>query len=167
MIPLTEQLIRTSFVNATRGEAKRAELPDLSAPDWESLDYFGWHDPRRPMVAYVAMVVDGDLVCVLLRRVKSTGSRRMLCAWCQDVVEGDSAAFYVAPRAGASGRQGNTVGTMICSDFGCSANARREPTITEMSSKDEAERQFWIDLRIDELRSRSTRFVRQLGSTAS
>jgi len=36
-----------------------------------------------------------------------------------------------------------------------------------MSSKDEAERQFWIDLRIDELRSRSTRFVRQLGSTTS
>ena len=51
---------------------------------------------------------------------------------------------------------------MICEDFDCSAHARRQPTITEMNSKDEAERQFWIDLRVDELRSRSRRFIRQL-----
>ncbi|WP_246136449.1 FBP domain-containing protein [Leekyejoonella antrihumi] len=155
-------MIRDSFINATRGQTKRAELPDLSAPDWSSLDYFGWPDARRPLLAYVAMEIDDELVCVLLRKPESTSRRRILCAWCQDVHEGDSATFYVAPRAGASGRQGNTIGTVICSDFRCSANARRAPKITEMNSTDDAERQFWINLRVAELRDRSTRFIRQL-----
>lgn len=161
MKPLTEADIRGSFVNASRREGKVATLPDLATVAWDDLDFLGWRDPRRPLTAYVVMEVDGDPTGLLLRTASAT-RRKMLCNWCRDIVSRDDVALYVAPRAGASGRRGNTVGTAICADFGCSANARRPPTFTEMNSDDPEERQFWVDLRIAELRDRSTQFVRNL-----
>ncbi len=165
MQPLTESDLRAALVNASRGEAKRAAIPDLDVPEWEHLDYFGWVDGKRPLLAYVAMELDERLVCIQLRRTEARNRRALVCSWCQDVVAGDAAVLYAARRAGAAGRAGNTIGTAICDDFRCSANARREPSVTEMSSTDEAERQFWIDLRIDRLRERSARFVRQVMGT--
>lgn len=162
MLPLTDNDIRHALVNASRGEAKRAVLPDLSTVDWDALDYLGWTDAKRELVSYVTLFVDDQLVTIQLRRTSNRTRRRLVCTWCQDVVAGDRAMLFVAARAGASGRNGNTIGTAICADFRCSANARRTPSITEMSSDDDAEVQFWIDLRVEELRRRSARFARQV-----
>ena len=43
MNPLTEKLIRASFVNCSRREASQLTLPaDLSDLRWDRLDYLGW-----------------------------------------------------------------------------------------------------------------------------
>lgn len=41
--------------------------------------------------------------------------------------------LWVARRAGQSGRNGNTVGTLICSDFLCCGNVRKEPPANEIN----------------------------------
>lgn len=160
MHALTESQIRTSFVNASKGEAKRASLPDLSAVAWEELDYFGWQDAKRPLQHYVALEVDDELVCLLLRGNERPMSRKMLCAWCEDVVDGVHAAVFSAPLTGDSGRRGNSIGTAICADFRCSRNVRRAPTSFELRSEDPALLEYHREQKIAGLRERSTTFAR-------
>lgn len=160
MHPLTDKDIRASFVNTSKRETREATLPDLDAVRWDDVDYLGWHDAKRPRDAFVVLELDDVPTGILLRTVTpGTARRKLLCAWCQDVKVGDAATMYVAPRAGAAGRRGDTIGTAICGDFSCSANVRRDPSITEMSGGDEEARQFWTDLRVAELRERSSHFV--------
>lgn len=160
MNPLTENQIRSSFLNISKGDAKRAVLPDLSQITWEERDYLGWQDARRPLLHYVALEVDGELTCLLLRGSSSVTSTKMLCAWCQDVIDGVHAASFVAPLAGEAGRRGNSIGTAICADFGCSRNVRRAPTAVELRTADPALLEYHREQRIAGLRARSTDFVR-------
>lgn len=53
MKPLTEHDIRTSFVNCSKGAAKRLPLPkNLADLDhWDDLDFLGWSDLSRPIAA--------------------------------------------------------------------------------------------------------------------
>ncbi|GDY71934.1 hypothetical protein SAV31267_014190 [Streptomyces avermitilis] len=52
MRALTEQDIRDSFVNCSKGEAKRLAIPrDLDERPWDDLDFLGWRDPGRPIAA--------------------------------------------------------------------------------------------------------------------
>ncbi len=165
MHPLTEKQIRDSFVNASRREATQATLPDLDALEWDRLDYLGWRDRKAPLAAYVVLEVDGQPTGVLLRSGdRSRQRRRAVCAWCEDVVVTDDVTLYVARRGGASGRRGNTIGTLICTDFLCSANVRRPPTRTEAGS-DESARALMVARRVEGLRERSTRFVEEILST--
>jgi len=166
MLPLTEKQLRTSFVNASRREANDATLPDLSALDWDRLDYLGWHDRRAPLSAYVVVELDDGPVGVLLRAADPPKvRRRTICAWCEDVVVTDDVSMYVARRAGASGKRGNTIGTLICTDFTCSRNVRRPPTRTEAGSDAEALREQIVARRIAGLRERSVRFVEEIRRT--
>lgn len=158
MREFTESDIRGCFVNASKGEAKRASLPDLSSVDWAEREVFGWVDAKRDQVAYAVIDVDGEPRGVLLRRAQAPAKRRrLMCSWCQDIVENGNVSMFVAPRAGASGRAGNTIGTSICSDFSCSAHVRRMPTAMEMPNPDD--RAWWIQGRIDELQRRSRHFL--------
>ncbi|MGP9537987.1 FBP domain-containing protein [Brachybacterium sp. AOP43-C2-M15] len=160
MRPLTEEQIRSAFVNASKGEAKRASLPDLSAVEWERLDYLGWHDAKRPQQHYVALEVDDQLVCLLMRGAENPPARKMMCGWCEDIIDGVHAASFAVPRAGASGRHGNTLGTAVCADFRCSRNVRRKPTAFEMQTEDEALLAYHREQRILGLVERSTGFAR-------
>ena len=160
MKPLTEHQIRTSFVNASKGDAQRAALPDLAAVAWDELDYLGWQDPRKPLLHYVALEVDDELVCLLLRGTGKTPPKKMMCAWCEDVIDGLHAASFAAPRGGAEGRRGNTIGTSLCADFRCSQNVRRAPTAFETQTEDEALLAYHRQQRIEGLRERSTGFAR-------
>ena len=47
-----------------------------------------------------------------------------LCNLCHSAREANDVLLFAAPRAGAAGRQGNTVGTYICADLDCSLYAR-------------------------------------------
>ncbi|GAA5023096.1 hypothetical protein GCM10025734_79940 [Kitasatospora paranensis] len=68
MKPLTEQEIRTAFVNCTKGEAKRLAVPrDLADVPWADLDYLGWRDPQAPGRAYLVAELDGLARAVALR----------------------------------------------------------------------------------------------------
>ncbi|GAA4627936.1 FBP domain-containing protein [Cellulomonas oligotrophica] len=168
MNPLTERDIRACFVNASRREATQATLPDLDAQDWDRLDLLGWCDRKAPLSAYVVLEVDGAPTGVLLRagdRAGTLARRRTVCAWCEDVVVTDDVTLYVARRGGASGRRGNTIGTLICTHFLCSANVRRPPTRTEAGSDADQVRDAIVARRVAGLRERSERFVREVLST--
>ncbi|MCC2316221.1 FBP domain-containing protein [Cellulomonas xiejunii] len=166
MLPLTEKQLRTSFVNASRREANDATLPDLSALDWDRLDYLGWRDRRAPLSAYVVLELDAGPTGVLLRAADAPlVRRRTVCAWCEDLVVTDDVTMYVARRGGASGKRGNTIGTLICTDFTCSRNVRRPPTRTEAGSDAEELREQIVARRIAGLRERSARFVEEIRRT--
>jgi len=126
MKPLTEQEIRTAFVNCTKGEAKRLSVPrDLAERSWDDLDFLGWRDPQAPDRAYVVTELDGRPVGVQLR-TSGAGSwqqRRSMCSVCLTTHTG-GVSLMVAPRSGKAGQQGNSVGVYMCSDLACSLYVR-------------------------------------------
>ena len=68
MQPLTEREIRSSFVNCSKGAAKRLPVPrNLDERPWDDLDFFGWTDPSMPGRAYFVVPQDDGAVGVLLR----------------------------------------------------------------------------------------------------
>ena len=166
MTPLTEKQLRACFVNASKREANQATLPDLATLDWDNLDYLGWVDRKSPLVAYAIVEVDGEPTGVLLRAgdAKAGRARRKgVCAWCEDVVVTGDVSLYVARRGGASGRNGNSIGTLICTDFRCHRNVRRIPLIAEAGTP-EAKAELTAR-RIAGLRERAARFAREVAST--
>lgn len=143
MEPLTAEDIRASFVNCSQGEAKRLPLPrDLAATRWDRLDFLGWRDAGAPGAAYLVAPWRGQLVGLVLRVStdrRATG-RKNMCGLCLTTHSPTDVALMVAPRAGAAGRKGNTVGTYLCADLACSLYVRRlkrpdrvqpEETLTE------------------------------------
>ena len=165
MTPLTEKQIRASFVNASRREAAQATLPDLDALPWDRLDYVGWRDRKAPLAAYVVLEIDDEPTGVLLRSADPSAGRarrKSVCAWCEDVIVTDDVTLYVARRAGAAGRRGNTIGTLICTDFLCSQNVRRPLTRAEAGSNLESVREQILERRVAGLRERSERFVNEV-----
>ena len=160
MRSLTDSEIRASFVNCTKGEAKRMHVPrELEATDWDSLEYFGWRDPQSPMRG--CLVTEGeDGVRGLVVRVpaKKVGqTRKSMCSLCITVRTG-GVALVVAPRAGKTGQRGNTVGTYICDDLRCSAHIRSK----EHAAPAGLEETLSLDDRIARLRLNLEDFVRRV-----
>ncbi|GAA2610958.1 FBP domain-containing protein [Paractinoplanes durhamensis] len=133
MEPLTEPAIRASFVNCSKGEAGRIKMPaDLATTRWADLDFLGWTDPAAPQRALLVVPTDAGPVGMLLRRPDSRRTSAMRSSMCQVCWTGHSAdgvTLFVAPLAGAAGRQGNSVGEYLCSDLACSLYLRgkRQP----------------------------------------
>jgi hypothetical protein len=158
--PLTDNEIRASFVNASRREAKQANLPadlDLGLR-WETLDYLGWVDRSNPQRAYAVVPVDDEPVGLLLRASERTRKASTMCAWCEDVFATSDVTLFVARRAGAAGREGNSLGTLVHADFSCSTHVRRLPNGMEGGLDPLA----LVERRIEELRARSSAFARRL-----
>ncbi|TMR90555.1 FBP domain-containing protein [Nonomuraea basaltis] len=128
MKPITEHDVRASFVNCSKGEARRLGLPrNLSALPWPDLDFLGWRDPGAPERAYLVAERDGGLVGVALRPaqdVRRSFAKSTLCSVCVTPHAGTGVALFTAPRVGAAGRQGNTVGIYMCADLDCSLYVR-------------------------------------------
>jgi hypothetical protein len=126
--PLSEEEIRRSFVNCSKGEAQRLAVPrELAGTDWENLDFLGWHDPGAPERAYLVAERDGDLTGVALRAApagKRSFTSRTMCSLCLTTRTAGGVALMTARRAGAAGRQGNSVGQYLCTDLACSLYAR-------------------------------------------
>lgn len=126
MRPVTEREIRASFVNCSKGEAKRLAIPkDLAARPWPDLDFLGWRDPAAPDRAYLVTETNNKLVGVTLRRATPpAGPRRTMCALCLTTHSGDGVALMTARKAGKEGQQGNSVGSYLCADLACSLYLR-------------------------------------------
>ncbi|NBE80352.1 FBP domain-containing protein [Micromonospora rubida] len=128
MKSLTEQEIRSAFVNCTKGQTKRLHVPrDLADRPWGDLDYLGWRDPQAPDRGYLVAELDGHPRALALR-CSGPGpgpgrSRRGMCSMCLTSHSG-GVPLMVAPKAGKAGQQGNTVGTYICGDLACSLYVR-------------------------------------------
>ncbi|MFB4303136.1 FBP domain-containing protein [Actinomadura sp. NTSP31] len=123
MRPLTERDIRTSFVNCSKGEAKRLGLPrDLAERPWDDLDFLGWRDPGAAGRAYLVAERDGRLVGIALRGSSGTFrgfTSRSMCSLCLTTHSSGGVALMTARRTGEAGRQGNTVGQYFCADLAC------------------------------------------------
>ncbi|WP_313541559.1 FBP domain-containing protein [Leifsonia aquatica] len=158
MHPLSDARIRASFVNASVRERKELALPDLDAVAWDDIDFLGWRDRKLPNVGYVVAEIDGEPVGVLLRRAEGSVRSRPQCSWCEDVHLPNEVVFFIAKRAGKAGRDGNTVGTLVCSAFECSVNARKRPATAYIGFDVEAARRQ----RIETLRERVDAFVRRV-----
>ena len=126
MRPVTEREIRTSFVNCSKGEAKRLAVPkDLADRPWDDLDFLGWRDPSAPDRAYLVAESDDGLVGVTLRRATPpSGARKSMCALCLTTHSGDGVSLMTARKAGKAGQQGNSVGSYLCADLACSLYLR-------------------------------------------
>ncbi|HEX5120818.1 MAG TPA: FBP domain-containing protein [Pseudonocardiaceae bacterium] len=150
--------IRASFVNCSRGEAKRLTLPGESA--WADIDFLSWVDPRAEHNAYLVVPYGDGLVGVALRStVPPQGRTRSgMCGWCLTTLPASEIALFSARKAGAAGRAGATLGTYACRDLACGSYVRsqRKPAIPQpaetLSQED----------RIARLTHKVTRFVDQV-----
>lgn len=127
MRPLAEQDIRNSFVNCSKGEAKRVSLPrDLDERPWDDLDFLGWRDPGAPDRSYLVTEREGDLVGVTFRFPSSRRGflHRSMCSLCLTTHPGGGVSLMTARKTGAAGREGNSVGLYMCTDLACSLYVR-------------------------------------------
>jgi len=141
MLAVTESTIRASFVNASKKEVSDLSLPEnFEQIDFEKLDYLGWRDRKIARRAYIAVPTDAGLVCVMLKQAEASPRSRAQCSWCHDVTLPNDVVLYTARRAGAAGRNGNVVGTLICANFECSTNVRKLPPVAYLGFDVEAAR---------------------------
>ncbi|PVZ12973.1 FBP domain-containing protein [Actinomycetospora cinnamomea] len=128
MTPLTADAVRRSMINCSKGDAKRMTVVDgVVGADLDEVEFVGWHDPRMPRRAYVVGLHEGAVTGVLLRPAARAGTRRTaMCALCRTTHTDGEVSLYTAPRAGAAGREGNSVGTYICDDLACPTTTRLE-----------------------------------------
>lgn len=155
MISLDETSIRASFINASRKELSELVLAELSDLHWERLDYLGWRDRKLPKRAYAVIPVEGKPVGIVLKQAQATTRSRAQCSWCQDVQLPNDVVFFSTRRAGQAGRNGDSLGTLVCANFECSSNVRKAPPLAYIGFDVEAARQK----RIQALQERSAAFA--------
>ncbi|WP_244524263.1 FBP domain-containing protein [Geodermatophilus dictyosporus] len=99
----------------------------------------------------------GEADSAALRAAESRMSARrsVVCLLCRSTHSGDAVSLFTARRAGAAGRNGDTVGTYVCADLGCAARARTEipPWLRDRDPVEVGEE------RVAELRERVAEFV--------
>jgi hypothetical protein len=125
--PLSEQDIRASFINCSKGEAKRLAVPrDLAERPWEDLDFLGWRDPGAPDRSYLVTEREGRLVGVALRFQPAQRGflHRSMCSLCLTTHPRGGVSLMAARKAGPAGREGNSVGAYMCTDLACSLYLR-------------------------------------------
>ena len=159
MLPLTDAEILASFINTTRRETAQIFLPErLDELRWDRLDVLAWTDPKNPRNGYAVVPLESGPVGFLLRGPSRRSHARAVCSWCEDLLLTSDVRMFVAKRAGAAGRNGDTLGVLLHADFSCSENVRRKPTRVE-AGQDAAGR---IQARVAGLRARSQRFATHL-----
>lgn len=159
MQSFTERDLRASFVNVSVRERTNIPLPaDWEDTRWTNLDYLGWRDRKIPSLGYVVVELDGAPVGIGLRQADGTIRTRPQCSWCEDVTLPNDVVAFNVKRTGQAGRNGNTVGTLACAHFECSANVRKLPPMAYIGFDVEAAR----DERIRSLQARVEKFVRDV-----
>jgi len=159
MLPLDSTTIKATFVNASRKVVADITVPPgLDTIDWTGLDYLGWIDPKMKRRSYAVVPVDGKPVGIVLRQADASPRRRAQCSWCRDVKLPNDVVLYSAQRAGAAGRNGDTVAIWICAEFQCSANVRKLPSMAYIGFDVAAARQE----RIGMLQQRSAGFITEI-----
>jgi hypothetical protein len=167
MNPLSENEIRGSFVNCSKGEARRLNLPrSLADVPWADLDFLGWRDPGAPDRGYLVTERHGQLIGLTLRvppAARRSLVKTSLCSICVTSHAGSGVDLLTAPKVGAAGRQGNTVGTYICADLACSLYLRGKKTSMLVRRFEET---LTLDERIARARANLARFLDKVFESA-
>jgi hypothetical protein len=127
---LTEAAIRRSMVNSSRSETAALALPrDFAELDWAALDVLGWRDRNAALRGYLVHERDGGPLGIALRAAETRMSARRsaMCLLCHTVQSADAISLFTARRVGEAGRNGNTVGTYVCTDLRCSTRVLAVP----------------------------------------
>ncbi len=127
MEPLTEKQVRQSFVNCSKGEAKRLPVPnDLASSPWPHLDFLGWGDLAIPGRRYLVIPRAEQLLGFVLHfpQPRPGPGRRQMCSICYTTHTGGGVSLMTAQRASDAGRKGDSVGTYMCTDLACSLYIR-------------------------------------------
>lgn len=155
MRPLTEEDVRSTFVNASPDELRLVSLPaDFMLTDWDHLDFFAWRDPRTRGRGYVIAEVEGEPTGVVLRAADgSSRARAAMCNLCHTMQPADQVVLYTARKAGDAGAHGDSVGTYICADLSCHENVRLAAPLAPNEVRAS------VDRKIDGTRRRTEAFV--------
>jgi hypothetical protein len=161
MEPLSQAGIRRCFVNCSQGEAKRLTLPGrLDDENWAELDFLAWVDPRATHNAYLVVPHGGEVVGLSLRSATPPKGRVRsgMCALCLTTHAAADIRLFSARKAGAAGKDGNTLGIYACGDLACCqyVRAQRKPSIPQPSES------LTREERIDRLRTKVGTFVDQV-----
>lgn len=159
MLSLSEKQLRSSFLNASLRERKAITLPEnFGSLDWDNLDFLGWRDAKLPLVGYVVTVLDDAPVGILFRKTEGKIRNRPQCSWCEDVDLPNDVVFFNAKQGGQAGRDGDTIGILVCARFECPANVRMMKSLPYIGFDREAE----IRRRIGVLRDHVLNFAKRV-----
>ncbi|MCR2799853.1 FBP domain-containing protein [Microbacterium sp. zg-Y818] len=155
MRALTEDELRTSFVNAGSDDLRLVAVPaDFLFADWDHLDFYAWRDPRTRSRGYVVAEVEGQLTGVVLRAADgSSRARSAMCNLCHTMQPANQVTLFTARKAGDAGAHGDSIGTYICADLSCHENVRLAAPLAP------SEVRASVDRRIDGTRQRTEAFV--------
>ncbi|MDA5142831.1 FBP domain-containing protein [Streptomyces sp. AD681] len=163
MKPLTEHDIRTSFVNCSKGAAKRLPLPkNLADLDhWDDLDFLGWSDLSAPDRSYLVLERAAGPVGLTLRSASGNRGflRRSMCSLCLTTHPGGGVTLMTAPKAGPAGREGNSVGLYVCADLDCSLYVRGRKKAAPGGRMEES---LTVEQQIERLRGNLDAFVERI-----
>ncbi|GAA3370210.1 FBP domain-containing protein [Streptomyces sannanensis] len=163
MKSIDEQDIRASFINCSKGEAKRLTVPrDLAETPWDDLDFLGWRDPGAPDRSYIVTEGDnGRLIGVALRFPSNQRGylHRSMCSLCLTTHPGNGVSLMTARKAGLAGREGNSVGVYICTDLACSLYVRGKKTPAPGGRFEES---LTVEEQIERTRTKLSAFVDKL-----
>ncbi|MEI5584758.1 MULTISPECIES: FBP domain-containing protein [unclassified Agromyces] len=158
MRPLSEDELRSSFVNATDRELDELELPlEYLLVDWEHVDALAWRDRKASRRGYLVTLIDDEPVGIVLRAADPPASRfrASMCNLCHTQQPANQVTMFSARRAGEAGRNGDTVGTYLCSDLSCQENVRLHAPLAPAEVRNGSH--AWS--RIDGLARRTRAFV--------
>ena len=121
-------------MNAGADEIARMPLPGLHETIWEEREYLGWRDPQAPQRGYIVFWRDQEPLGMVLRAATRGPNRAMsaFCSLCRTQQPAHQVSLFSVAKAGQAGRDGNTVGTYICSDLACSTLIRILPPSSQM-----------------------------------
>ncbi|MEN9620144.1 MAG: hypothetical protein RL499_337 [Actinomycetota bacterium] len=134
MRELTADQIRASIVNASEAEIERMPLPGLHETVWADREYLGWRDPAGSPRGYIVHWVDDRPVGIMVRAAGAPLRPGIgaMCSLCHTPQPSTQVVMFSAPRGGEAGREGNSIGTYICADLGCSIMIRIVPGTSEL-----------------------------------
>lgn len=134
MKPLTADQIVESMINAAPAEIERMQLPGLHEVVWEEREFLGWRDPQGSLRGYLVHWVGDRPVGIVLRAASSSLRPGIgaMCSLCHTPQPATQVLMFSAPRGGAAGLAGNSIGTYICADLACSIMIRILPGMSEM-----------------------------------
>ena len=128
MRALTSSEIRDSFVNAGSIDPERIPLPGLHEVLWDEREFLGWRDGSTAHRGYLVSWIDDQPVGIVLRAASTRmAGGAAMCSLCQISQPAGQVRLFTALRAGDAGEAGDSVGTYICSDLGCSHLIRMAP----------------------------------------
>ncbi|NAZ86310.1 FBP domain-containing protein [Kineococcus sp. T90] len=123
MPTLTDDVVRRALRNCSKGEASRLTVPAwVRDVDVATAPVVGWRDPKAPERGVLLVPgAGGAAPCGLVLRAPTGGGARAaaMCDLCRTTRAAGEVALFAAPRAGAAGRRGDTVGAYACADLAC------------------------------------------------